>query len=78
MARRSRKNAERGQLYAAEWPEWHVDCAHEGCQEHQLAVDLGEAYTLREATALWREDTNGWTCRAGRWFCPAHSETPKE
>lgn len=43
MSRRTIQQCEKGELYAIEWPEWHVDCAHEDCEESVCVSGLGEA-----------------------------------
>ena len=38
-----------GLAYCVEWPEWHVDCAHNGCDESLPVAPLGECWTAPEA-----------------------------
>jgi hypothetical protein len=78
MPRRTYHNTRKGQLFASEWPEWHVDCAAEGCGEHLLVAALGEAMTAREAEKCLKsrdtpDESKGWTRRGGLWYCPDHS-----
>jgi hypothetical protein len=62
---------------SVEWPEWHVDCAQEGCEESILVAGLGEAYTVREAEKAARiaSDLHGWKRAGGLWYCPARWRT---
>jgi hypothetical protein len=77
MARRSFEKAIPGQIYAIEWPEWHVDCGKPGCDTSTLVVGLGEALTLKEAEKAIKNASNswleGWRRVGDLWFCPAHS-----
>lgn len=75
MPRRSYKTARRGQCYAAEWPEWHVDCAAADCDAHALLAGCGEAFTIAEAEREARKDVDmvGWRKRSGLWYCPKHA-----
>jgi hypothetical protein len=76
MPRRNYRTAKAGQLYAAEWPEWHVNCARGGCEAHALVAGIGEAYTAVEAEKLARSndagELNGWKRIKGLWYCPDH------
>lgn len=76
MSRRQHKDAEPGQPFSSEWPEFHVECADEFCDEAILMTGQGEAFTVREAEKKFRKDTQGWVKRNGRWFCPKHD--PKQ
>ena len=73
--RRNYHTAKPGQVYASEWPEWHVDCASEGCREHTLVAGLGEAYTIAEAekSARTNRECAGWHKIKGLWYCPCHA-----
>lgn len=73
MPRRDYQHAQPGQLYASEWPEWHVDCATSGCDEHECPAGLGEAMTLREAERMAHKNLDGWVRRGGLWYCPKHA-----
>jgi len=75
MPRRQRKDVEPGQLYAVEWPEWHVQCRQKGCDETYLTAETGVAMTLREAERVMRDraSKDGWDYRKGFWYCPAHA-----
>ncbi len=72
MPRRNYSTAKRGQVYASEWPEWHVDCAAEDCEEHALVAELGEAFTIAQAEAH-KAELHGWEKRKGLWYCPRHA-----
>jgi hypothetical protein len=72
MPRRSYHRASRGQVYASEWPEWHVDCAHPGCEAHALVAGLGEVTTIREAERR-ADELGDWRKRRGLWYCPDHA-----
>lgn len=81
MARRGYHNTPKGKLYASEWPEWHVECGHPGCEESALVAGLGEAMTLKDAEKEAREraskefyELNGWSKSKGFWYCPKHSK----
>lgn len=66
MPRRNFQTAKKGQVYAVEWPEWHVDCAEPNCEAHALA----EA----EETSKKSRDCEGWVKRKGLWYCPQHAK----
>lgn len=77
MSRRDYAKTPRGKLYSVEWPEWHVECAHEGCGEMTQVTTMGEATTLREAEKIARNTDksqmdDGWKNRGGLWYCPVH------
>lgn len=78
MPRRTHRQAKRGQLFASEWPEWHVNCAVEDCNETLLVSALGECMTLKEAEKAIRskqteDDSKGWRYSKGLWYCPQHN-----
>jgi hypothetical protein len=77
MARRSYNETVKGKLYCIEWPEWHVECAADGCREDGLVSPLGEESNLRDAekraNAGKGDQLKGWVKRDGRWYCPAHA-----
>ena len=76
MPRRSCRQALPGQLYAIEWPEWHVDCAAQGCNESTTIAGLGEAMDLKEAEKMATTANRylkGWTKIKGLWHCPKHA-----
>lgn len=77
MSRRNFHQAAKGQLYAVEWPEWHVECAASGCDETALVAETGRCSTLREATVRsHRRDCDAlhdWKNRKGFWYCPKHA-----
>jgi hypothetical protein len=76
MPRRHHGNVDRGEVYCSEWPEWHVDCAVEHCQDHVCLAGPGECWKWQEAESKFHEDgTDGWTKHKGRWYCPAHKPT---
>lgn len=75
MARRTFRTAKQGQCYCVEWPEWHVDCAGEGCDQSFLIAELGEATTSQEAELRMRRaveegKASGWGRKSGLWYCP--------
>lgn len=76
MGRRTYRTAKSGQVYASEWPEWHVDCAEPGCKAHVTIAALGEAFTIKEAEkeAKGNKDCEGWKKIRGLWYCPAHTD----
>lgn len=76
MARRSYATAKRGQPYAIEWPEWHVECACEGCEATALVAELGSAGNAVEAErkAAKSRELEGWKRVSGLWRCPEHHE----
>jgi hypothetical protein len=75
MPRRTYHRSRPGELYASEWPEWHVDCAAEGCTANMVAAGLGECMTLREArkSLVSAAPLEGWTIRRGLAYCPLHA-----
>lgn len=75
MPRRNYNQARPGQVYASEWPEWHVDCAEPGCEESVVVAGCGEAYTARaaEQQAAGNAECDGWRKRGGLWYCPRHA-----
>ena len=76
MPRRSYRRALPGQVYAVECLEWHVRC-----EEAVVIALMGECFTIQEAEKRLREGTSeegdGWVCRDGLWYCPAHGEVTK-
>jgi hypothetical protein len=76
MARRNYTKTEKGMLYCIEWPEWHVECAANGCEEQALVAALGMATNIREAERVANnnkeEQLEGWKKRSGKWCCPNH------
>ena len=74
MARRNFNTAKKGQVYASEWPEWHIDCAHADCEEQETVAGLGEAYTIKEAekSAEKHARKTNWKKFGKLWFCPKH------
>ena len=79
MARRSYQQAADGQVYAVEWPEWHVTCAAADCEVTCHVSACGECMTAREADArLKRGDVEDcavqgrWHKSHGLWYCPIH------
>lgn len=75
MARRSYSKAVPGQLYAVEWPEWHIECPL--CDARAFIVPMGEASTLKQAESVMAsnggEEGQGWVKRNGLWQCPKHT-----
>ena len=81
MTRRSYSQADKGQVYCVECPEWHVECAAADCTIAALVANSGDANTAREAERLMVsgniEDSGiegKWTRRGGLWFCPDHNQ----
>ena len=81
MPRRSIETAKPGQLYAVEWPEWHVHCAVRGCKETALVAPSGECITVDDAERRAKRDrdnTNleigGWKKIKGLWHCEHHAK----
>lgn len=79
MPRRTWRHVKKGQLYAVEWPEWHVDCAVEDCDESLLVCPLGEQGTARDAESVMKrketeDDSSGWKKVKGLWYCPVHAD----
>lgn len=74
--RRTYYKAAKGQIYATEWIEWHLDCADPLCEEHTLAAELGSYSHLSKAEKETREQLNrrGWVKRKGLWYCPNHAK----
>ena len=77
MARRTIIRTQRGHPFAVEWPEYHVDCHHEGCQKRAMLTATGEAMNWRVAEKHVREHGfadggEGWLKRWGCWYCPQH------
>ena len=79
MPRRSFHQARQGQVYAIDWPEWHVQCAD--CEEHCHISSIGECSTAREAERLLRENdvedssaSGHWKKKNGLWYCPIHAK----
>lgn len=88
MPRRDSRTQD-GKVFASEWPEWHVVCAVEGCEESGLVAGLGECYTAREAEKIARKNAaddpegkysemSGWTLSDGLWVCPKCSGKESE
>jgi hypothetical protein len=76
MPRRNYQQARKGQVYAVEWPEWHVECAEEGCDSHALVAGVGECMTAAQAESEAIRgfgDIKGWERRDGLWYCPQHA-----
>jgi len=78
MARRDYAHASKGQLYCIEWPEWHIECAAEGCDESTLVAETGRCSSLREAekhvSSGKSQIEDGWAKRGGLWYCPQHAK----
>lgn len=76
MPRRNYQTAKKGQVYAIEWPEWHVECAHPKCHASSFVAGLGEAFTVAEADkeALTEPEMKHWKKINGLWYCPIHAE----
>ena len=69
----------KGQPYAVEWPEYHVECGHPDCRDTGFMTATGEAFTRRDAENLVRErgkfaDGEGWLKWHGLWYCPKHGK----
>lgn len=79
MARRDHSRAEKGQIFAVEWPEWHVDCTVPACRELAMLCATGEAMDIREAerkalrNAAAAGDAEGWRRKKGCGICPSHA-----
>jgi hypothetical protein len=68
---------EKGVPYVVEWPEYHVACAHEECNETALLTHTGEAATRKEAEQLVKErgfadGGEGWQKYQGKYWCSQH------
>ena len=76
MMRRNFIHAKPGQVFATEWPEWHVDCAFVGCWERVQIAELGQAMTIKEAEKEMKKmpDCQGWRKINKFWYCPKHAE----
>lgn len=82
MARKNSADTPKGKLYAIEWPEWHVECAHVDCDVSELAVGMGEAFTAKEARKVCKSNDcelpDGWKERDGFWYCPKHNNKAEQ
>jgi hypothetical protein len=77
---RTHRTADKGQVYASLWVEFHVDCAADGCDSHLLVAELGYVNDVGAAEKLLRQhetgdDSEGWVCRKKRWYCPKCAKT---
>lgn len=75
--RHDMSHVERGMPYAVEWPEYHVDCGYDGCDEHALLTHTGEVATRKAAERAvsergFAEGGEGWKKKQGRWYCSVH------
>jgi hypothetical protein len=77
--RRTWDRARAGQPYVVEWLEWHVECAHPGCEAHHLIAPIGSGVEdVKDAEAAMRsgkteDGASGWVRVGGLWHCPAHA-----
>lgn len=84
MPRRSYNKAIKGQVFASEWPQWHIECAVDECEEMLLVAAQGEAFTTKEAEKKLKEhdtedESKDWTLYKGLWYCPNHRvDIPKK
>ena len=77
MPRRTWQRCANGKPYAVEWPEWHLDCGEENCNEHLLIAPSGEVLNARDAERRMKmkktEDlSDGWHKVNGLWYCQSH------
>jgi hypothetical protein len=74
VSRRTHRQAQKGQPYAVEWPEWFVECGHPDCEASELLAGQGEAMNTAEAEARAKESAPGWKKVRGLWYCPLHCQ----
>ena len=82
MPRKQRKDTQKGKIFVVEWPEYHLNCAVEDCTESILVTLCGEAMTAKAAlknlkAGKTEDESEGWQCRDGLWYCPQCGGTGK-